>query len=67
MKNLASSIRLVLLTVGGQIYALHLKSVDRVLRMAAVTPLPGASDRPGLPLLSNDAEYCFRTMRRTEM
>ncbi|TAK72680.1 MAG: chemotaxis protein CheW [Betaproteobacteria bacterium] len=36
--------RLLLLTVGGQTYALHLEAVDRVLRMAEVTPLPGAPD-----------------------
>ena len=44
MENLASSIRLVLLTVDGQTYALHLEAVDRILRMAEVTPLPGAPD-----------------------
>ena len=37
-------IRLVLLTVDGQTYALHLEAVDRVLRMVEVTPLPGAPD-----------------------
>ena len=42
MENLASSIRLILLTVDGQTYALHLEAVDRVLRMVEVTPLPGA-------------------------
>jgi purine-binding chemotaxis protein CheW len=42
VENLASSIRLVLLTVDGQTYALHLEAVDRVLRMVEVTPLPGA-------------------------
>ena len=44
MKNLSSLIRLVLLKVDGQTYALHLEVVDRGLRMAAVTPLPGAPD-----------------------
>jgi len=39
-----SMIRLVLLTVDGQTYALHLEAVDRVLRMVEVTPLPGAPD-----------------------
>ena len=39
-----SMIRLVLLTVDGQTYALHLEAVDRILRMAEVTPLPGAPD-----------------------
>lgn len=37
-------IRLVLLTVDDQIYALHIEVVDRVLRMAEVTCLPGAPD-----------------------
>ena len=44
MENPASSIRLFLLTVEGQTYALHLEAVDRVLRMVEVTPLPGAPD-----------------------
>jgi len=44
VENLASSIRLVLLAVDGQTYALHLEAVDRILRMAEVTPLPGAPD-----------------------
>ena len=44
MENPASRIRLVLLTVDGQTYALHLEAVDRILRMAEVTPLPGAPD-----------------------
>lgn len=44
MENLASLIRLVLLTVDGQTYALHLEAVDRVLRMVEITPLPGAPD-----------------------
>ncbi len=44
MEGLASSIRLVLLTVDGQTYALHLEAVERVLRMVEVTPLPGAPD-----------------------
>jgi len=35
---------LVLLTVDGQTYALHLEAVDRVLRMVEVTPLPEAPD-----------------------
>ena len=44
MENLASLIRLVLLTVDGQTYALHLETVGRILRMAEITPLPGAPD-----------------------
>ena len=44
MENPASMIRLILLTVDGQTYALHLEAVDRILRMVAVTPLPGAPD-----------------------
>lgn len=44
METLASLIRLILLTVDGQTYALHLEAVDRVLRMVEVTPLPGAPD-----------------------
>lgn len=44
MENLASSIRLVLLTVDGQTYALPLAAVDRVLRMVEITPLPGAPE-----------------------
>lgn len=44
MENLASVIRLVLLTVDARTYALHLEMVERVLRMAEVTPLPGAPD-----------------------
>ena len=44
MEKMASLIRLVLLTVDGQTYALHLEAVDRILRMAEVTPLPGAPD-----------------------
>jgi hypothetical protein len=67
VEHLRSLIRLVLLTVDGQTYAPHLEAMDRILRMVEITPLPGAPYRPGLPLLSNDAEYCFRTMRRTEM
>lgn len=39
-----STIRLVLLKVDGQAYALHLEAVDRILRMIDVTPLPGAPD-----------------------
>jgi purine-binding chemotaxis protein CheW len=39
-----SQIQLVLLTVDGQTYALHLEAVERVLRMAEITPLPGAPD-----------------------
>ncbi len=42
MENPASSIRLVLLTVDGQTYALHLEAVDRIVRAVEVTPLPGA-------------------------
>jgi len=42
METSASLIRLLLLTVDGQTYALHLEVVDRVLRMVEVTPLPGA-------------------------
>jgi purine-binding chemotaxis protein CheW len=44
VENLASSIRLVLLTVDGQTYALPLAAVDRIVRMVEVTPLPGAPD-----------------------
>lgn len=44
MKSLAPPLRLILLKVDGQTYALHLEAVDRVLRMAAITPLPGAPD-----------------------
>jgi len=44
VKKQASMIRLVLLAVDGQTYALHFGVVDRILRMAAVTPLPGAPD-----------------------
>lgn len=44
MENLAPPIRLILLRVDRQTYALHLAAVDRVLRMAAITPLPGAPD-----------------------
>ena len=44
MEHPASVIRLLLLKVDGHTYALHLEAVDRVLRMAAVTPLPGAPD-----------------------
>jgi len=44
VESLASMIRLVLLTVDGQTYALHLEAVDRVLRMAEITPLPGAPE-----------------------
>lgn len=36
--------RLVLLTVAGQSFALHLDAVDRVVRMVEVTPLPGAPE-----------------------
>lgn len=42
MENLAASIRLVLVAINGQTYALHLEAVERVLRMVEVTPLPGA-------------------------
>lgn len=44
MEQLASAIRLVLLTVDGQTYALHLEAVDRIRRMADITPLPEAPD-----------------------
>jgi len=44
VENLASLIRLVLLTVDGQTYALHLETVGRILRMAEITPLPGVPD-----------------------
>lgn len=37
-------IRLVLLRIDGQTYALPLAAVDRVLRMVEVTPLPGAPE-----------------------
>ncbi len=39
-----SPIRLLLLAVDGQTYALHLATVDRVLRMVEVRQLPGAPD-----------------------
>ena len=42
MEKVASLIRLVLLTVDGQTYALPLAAVDRILRMVEGTPLPGA-------------------------
>ena len=44
VKKQASMIRLVLLAVDGQTYALHFGVVDRILRMVEVTPLPGAPD-----------------------
>ncbi len=44
MENVVSLIRLVLLTVDGQAYALHLEAVDRILRMVEITPLPGAPE-----------------------
>ena len=44
MENVGTLIRLLLLTVDGQNYALHLEAVDRVLSMVEVTPLPGAPD-----------------------
>ena len=44
MEKAASLVRLVLLTVDGQTYALHLEAVDRILRMVEVTSLPGAPD-----------------------
>ena len=44
MKTVASPIRLVLLTVDGQTYALPLAAVDRIVRMVEVTPLPGAPE-----------------------
>ena len=44
MEKAASLIRLVLLTVDGQTYALPLAAVDRIVRMVEVTPLPGAPD-----------------------
>ena len=37
-------IKLVLLRVDGQTYALPLAAVDRVLRMVEITPLPGAPE-----------------------
>ncbi len=43
-ENLASLIRLVLLKVDRQTYALRLEAVDRTIRMAEITPLPGAPD-----------------------
>lgn len=42
MESLAPPIRLVLLTVAGQTYGLPLATVDRILHMVEVTPLPGA-------------------------
>jgi len=44
VENPASLIRLVLLTVDAQTYALHLEAVDRIVRMVEVTPLPGAPE-----------------------
>ncbi len=44
MENVVSLIRLVLLTVDAQTYALHLEAVDRILRMVEITPLPGAPE-----------------------
>jgi len=44
VEKAASSIRLVLLTVDGQTYALHFEAVDRVLHMVEITPLPGAPE-----------------------
>ncbi len=44
MENADSMIRIVLLAVDGQHYALPLAAVDRILRMVEVTPLPGAPD-----------------------
>lgn len=43
-KHETSQVRLLLLTVAGQTYALHLEVVDRVLRMVEITPVPGAPD-----------------------
>ena len=42
MESLAPPIRLVLLRVDRQTYALHLAAVDRILHMVEITPLPGA-------------------------
>jgi purine-binding chemotaxis protein CheW len=36
--------RLVLLSVAGRFFALHLEAVDRVVRTVEVTPLPGAPE-----------------------
>ena len=44
MENQPSLIRLVLLKVDGQTYALHLEAVDRILHTVEITPLPGAPD-----------------------
>lgn len=44
MEKAASLIRLVLLKVDGQAYALPLAAVNRIVRMVEVTPLPGAPD-----------------------
>ena len=44
MEKVASLIRLVLLTVDGQTYALPLAAVDRIVRMVEVTRLPEAPD-----------------------
>jgi len=44
VEKVAPLIRLVLLRVDGQTYALPLAAVDRVLRMVEVTPLPGAPE-----------------------
>jgi len=43
VENPASSIRLILLTVDGQAYALHLEAVDRILHTVEVRPRPGGS------------------------
>ena len=43
-EKMDSLLRLLLLTVDGQTYALHLSAVDRVLRMVEVRQLPGAPD-----------------------
>ena len=42
MEKVTPMIKLVLLRVDGQTYALPLAVVDRVLRMVEITPLPGA-------------------------
>ena len=44
MPTVDSMMRWVLMTVDGQSYALPLAAVERVLRMAEITPLPGAPD-----------------------
>ena len=41
-EDTVSALQLLLLRVEGQRWALHLRSVERVVRMVEITPLPGA-------------------------